>query len=126
MGQNLILQGRSGHGQACPAAVLKTSATCASRVSGSGIRLIPINKGFPAFIDLNGGKPYKDFIRSRRPRLQAGRNLHTMIPGLASLAKGRKNCGKTNSEGQFGGKRPAREQKSWTQSHVILMELRDV
>lgn len=92
----------------------------------SGIRLIPINKGFPAFIDLNGGKPYKDFIRSRRPRPQAGRDLHTMIPGLASLTKGRKNCGKTNSEGQFGGKRPAREQKSWTQSHVILMELRDV
>jgi hypothetical protein len=43
------------------------------------------------------------------------------------LAKGRKNCGKTNREGQFGGQTAGtREQKIWTQSHITLMELRDV
>jgi|GEM_PF-3053441 hypothetical protein len=48
-------------------------------------------------------------------------------PVLASLAKGRKNCGKTNREGQFGGQTAGtREQKIWTQSHITLMELRDV
>lgn len=49
------------------------------------------------------------------------------LGGLASLAKGRKNCGKTNSEGQFGGQTAGtREQKIWTQSHITLTELRDV
>jgi hypothetical protein len=119
----------------------------------SGIAVIPANRAFPGVhLDEPGvlrrfylrfascGRPgpaaavipaVANGNRGTAPMLRCVSGLPNRrgnrVRGLASSIQTHETCCKTNSEGKVRRRTAGtREQKIWTQSHITLMELRDV